>query len=131
MIINNIMFLIINDDSSITDSTNSRATRNVPTMLMLPRPARSHLIPSSYHLHIIFSPCRFFNILQFVLQPSRAAAAAAQSINQIREITQIRNDAAACVKYRAANDPSVFTITEKAPTRAFSWLKAYSSSFTL
>ena len=25
---------------------------------------------------------------------------------------------------RAANDPSVFTITEKAPTRAFSWLKA-------
>ena len=24
----------------------------------------------------------------------------------------------------AANDPSVFTITEKAPTRAFSWLKA-------
>ena len=23
----------------------------------------------------------------------------------------------------AANDPSVFTITEKAPTRAFSWLK--------
>ena len=25
---------------------------------------------------------------------------------------------------RAANDPSVFTITEKAPTCAFSWLKA-------
>ena len=25
---------------------------------------------------------------------------------------------------RAANDPLVFTITEKAPTRAFSWLKA-------
>ena len=24
---------------------------------------------------------------------------------------------------RAANDPSGFTITEKAPTRAFSWLK--------
>ena len=24
---------------------------------------------------------------------------------------------------RAANDPTVFTITEKAPTRAFSWLK--------
>ena len=27
------------------------------------------------------------------------------------------------VIYRAANDPSVFTITEKAPTRDFSWLK--------
>ena len=31
---------------------------------------------------------------------------------------------------RAANDPSVFTITEKALTRALSWLKAPSSSFT-
>ena len=28
---------------------------------------------------------------------------------------------------RAANDPSVFTITEKAPTRTFSWLKAPTS----
>jgi len=28
------------------------------------------------------------------------------------------------VYFRAANDPSVFTITEKAPTRAFSWLTA-------
>ena len=31
---------------------------------------------------------------------------------------------------RAANDPSVVTITEKAPTRAFSWLKASISAFT-
>ena len=31
---------------------------------------------------------------------------------------------------RAANDPSVFTITEKAPTRAFFWFKAPNSSFT-
>ena len=35
----------------------------------------------------------------------------------------------------AANDPSVsnlvFTITEKAPTRAFSWSKAPKSAFTL
>ena len=35
----------------------------------------------------------------------------------------------------AANDPSfsqlVYTITEKAPTRAFSWLKAHTSGFTL
>ena len=30
----------------------------------------------------------------------------------------------------AANDPSVFTITEKAPTRAFSWLKVPTSAFT-
>ena len=34
----------------------------------------------------------------------------------------------------AADDPSVsqsvFTITEKAPTRAFSWLKAPTSAFT-
>ena len=30
----------------------------------------------------------------------------------------------------AANDPSVLTITEKAPTRAFSWMKASSSAFT-
>ena len=36
---------------------------------------------------------------------------------------------------RAADDPSVsqavFTIMEKAPTRAFSWLKAPTSAFTL
>ena len=32
---------------------------------------------------------------------------------------------------RAANYPSVFTITEKAPNRAFSWLKAPGSAFTL
>ena len=31
---------------------------------------------------------------------------------------------------RAANDPSVFTITEKAPNRAFSCLKAPTSAFT-
>ena len=31
---------------------------------------------------------------------------------------------------RASNDPSVFTITEKAPTRAFSWLKAPTCTFT-
>ena len=30
----------------------------------------------------------------------------------------------------AANDPSVFTITEKSPTRAFSWLKAPTSALT-
>ena len=30
---------------------------------------------------------------------------------------------------RAANDPSVFTITEKALSRAFSWLKAPTSAF--
>ena len=29
---------------------------------------------------------------------------------------------------RATNDPSVFTITEKAPTRALSWLKALAFS---
>ena len=35
------------------------------------------------------------------------------------------------VQIRAANDPSVFTITEKAPnrTRAFSWLKVPNSAF--
>ena len=31
---------------------------------------------------------------------------------------------------RAANDPSVFTITEKVHIRAFSWLKAPTSTFT-
>ena len=31
---------------------------------------------------------------------------------------------------RAANDPSVFTISEKAPTRACSWLKAPTSALT-
>ena len=34
------------------------------------------------------------------------------------------------MQVRAANDPSVVTITEKAPTRAFSWLKAPISAFT-
>ena len=33
-------------------------------------------------------------------------------------------------RIRAANDPWVFTITEKAPTRAVSWLKVPTSSFT-
>ena len=31
------------------------------------------------------------------------------------------------MQVRAANDPSVVTITEKAPTRAFSWLKVPTS----
>ena len=31
---------------------------------------------------------------------------------------------------RAANDPSVFTIMENAPTRAFFWLKVHTSAFT-
>ena len=34
------------------------------------------------------------------------------------------------IRPRAANDPLVFEITEKAPTRAFSWVKAPSSTFT-
>ena len=38
------------------------------------------------------------------------------------------------VRNRAADEPSVsqlvFTIMEKAPTRAFSWLKAPTSAFT-
>ena len=34
------------------------------------------------------------------------------------------------VKSRAANDSSVFTIIEKAPTRTFSWLKAATTTFT-
>ena len=34
------------------------------------------------------------------------------------------------MQVRAANDPSVVTITEKAPTRAFSWLEAPTSTFT-
>ena len=33
----------------------------------------------------------------------------------------------ATVEVRAANDPSVLNVTEKAPTRAFSWLKAPNS----
>ena len=39
-----------------------------------------------------------------------------------------------CFNISAADDPPVsqsdFTITEKAPTRAFSWLKAPTSTFT-
>ena len=35
------------------------------------------------------------------------------------------------VESRAANDPLVFTITENAPTRAFSWLKVPTSTFTI
>ena len=34
------------------------------------------------------------------------------------------------MQVRAANDPSVVTITEKAPTRAFSWLDAPTNTFT-
>ena len=33
------------------------------------------------------------------------------------------------VRIRAANDPFVFTITEKDPTRAFSWLKVPTTTF--
>ena len=35
------------------------------------------------------------------------------------------------VRIRAVNDLSVFIITERAPTRAFSWLKVSTSAFTL
>ena len=35
------------------------------------------------------------------------------------------------VEARDVNDPSVFTITEKAPTRASSWSKVPTSAFTL
>jgi len=35
------------------------------------------------------------------------------------------------VQSGAANDPSALIITEKAPTRAFSWLKEPTSAFTL
>ena len=35
------------------------------------------------------------------------------------------------VQISAANDSSVFTITEQAPTKAFSWLKAPTCTFTL
>ena len=37
---------------------------------------------------------------------------------------------AVCMVIRAANDPSVFTVTEKARTRAFSYFKAPTSVFT-
>ena len=33
------------------------------------------------------------------------------------------------LEIRTANDPSVFTIMEKAPTRAFSWLQVPNSAF--
>ena len=36
----------------------------------------------------------------------------------------------AAVLIRAANDPSVFAVMEKAPTSAFSWLKVPTSAFT-
>ena len=35
-----------------------------------------------------------------------------------------------CILFRTANDPSVFTVTEKAPTIAFSWLKALNNAST-
>ena len=38
---------------------------------------------------------------------------------------------AAAVMFRAANDSSVFTIMEKAPTKSFSLLKAPTSIFTM
>ena len=59
----------------------------------------------------------FFHQLIF----SQVASSVAMSTLSTREVSAI------C---RPANDPSVFTITEKAPTRAFSWLKAPSSAFT-
>ena len=34
------------------------------------------------------------------------------------------------VEIKATNDPSVFTIAEKAPTRAFSWLEGPTGTFT-
>ena len=36
-----------------------------------------------------------------------------------------------CVRISAVDDPSVFTIMEKAPASAFSWLKAATTAFTL
>ena len=42
-------------------------------------------------------------------------------------LRNVRMDRKMFVRFRDANDPSVFTITEKAPTRAFLWLKAPTS----
>ena len=36
-----------------------------------------------------------------------------------------------CVRISAVDDPSVFTIMEKAPASAFSWLKVATTAFTL
>ena len=40
------------------------------------------------------------------------------------------NEDVSGVRTRAANDPSVFTITEKSPNMAFSWMKVPTSAFT-
>ena len=39
-------------------------------------------------------------------------------------------DKVPCTLTSAADDPSVLTITEKAPTRALSWLKGATTDFT-
>ena len=57
-----------------------------------------------------------------------------KSIVKIPRLRQIHHKSFDNVIIRAADDPSVsqsvFTITEKAPTRAFSWLKTHTSTFT-
>ena len=52
----------------------------------------------------------------------------AEGRRQERELEEARRRGEeAWLLVRAANDPSVLTITEKAPTRAFSWLKVPTS----
>ena len=46
-------------------------------------------------------------------------------------LRNVRMDRKMFVRFRDANDPSVFTITEKDTSRAFSWLKALTNALTL
>ena len=56
--------------------------------------------------------------------PSEPRAAAEQGPEEQIRHGPTRGRWVSHILTRAANDPSVFTITEKAPTRAFSWLKS-------
>ena len=49
---------------------------------------------------------------------------------RVCEVTQAFRWVLLSVSIRAANDPLVFTIMVKAPTRVFSWLKTPTSTFT-
>ena len=60
-----------------------------------------------------------------VTSTSTNSGSTTQTQSQTNTATNTNND-----QDSAADDPSVSTITEEAPTRAFSWLKAPTSAFT-
>ena len=75
------------------------------------------------------SPNDVFSILSFLIRSAalvlRSSVWSQKATTQFRRTSQcVRGDSSipsGIVSIGVANDPSIFTITEKAPTKGFSW----------